>query len=226
MEDLDGIAVVLDEVWGEKLLYAVGQRYIEDARRALWVGVDADGIVGGFVAAFAADMASGCTWVVDMLAVRPSFQRCGFGRALVRAALVAASALDIAQSRALVRVGNIASERCFADAGYDCDLIARHMMLWSPQETAAEGATELHILSVDALVYRGLWIDGLERAEHVEQRRAIASARALAAREGRDSVSALVVADRFDALASDLRASAQVQGDFRWWQCAVGAAAE
>jgi len=220
---LDGIAAVLDEVWGEKLLYSVAQGYIEDMRRALWVGTDVDGVVAGFVAAFAAETVSGCIWTVDILAVRPQLQGCGLGLALVRAALSSAAALGLAQSRALVRVENAASQRCFAAAGYGGDPVVREMLLWPPVEMAGEATAALQLLPVDALTYRGVWVDGLEGVGHAVQRRAIAAALALCARENRDHVSALVAVDRLAVLAPDLRAAAQMHGAYQWWQRSVGA---
>jgi GNAT superfamily N-acetyltransferase len=222
-EHLDGIAAVLDEVWGEKFLYSVAQRYIEDPRRALWVGTDVDGAVGGFVSAFAAETVSGCNWTVDILAVRPSFQGRGFGRALAQAALSSAAELGLVQSRALVRVENAASQRCFAAAGYDGDPVVREMLLWQPGKMAVEGESDLHLLPVDALTYRGLWLDGLEGVGHAVQRRAIAAALALCTRENRDNISALVPVDRLAVLASDLRVAAQMHGAYQWWQRAVSA---
>lgn len=221
-EHLDGIAAVLDQVWGEKLLYSIAQRYIEDPQRALWVATDVDGAVGGFVAAFAAETISGCM-TVDILAVSPQLQGRGLGLALVRAALSSAAELGLVQSRALVRVENAASQRCFAAAGYSGDSIVREMLLWKPGEMAVESAPDLQLLPVDALTYRGLWVDGLEGVGHAVQRRAIAAALARCARENRDNTSALVAVDRLAALAPDLRTAAQMHGAYQWWQRAVSA---
>jgi len=222
--NLDDIATILQEVWGEELIYPIGQHYIEDAQCALWVGTDTQGAVGGFVSAFIAQTASARIWNIDMLAVRPQRRGQGLGRALIQAALSAAFPLGLTQSRALVRVENTASQRCFSAAGFSSEHVSRHMMTWPAQDAApTDYPTEMHLLPVDALAYRGLWIEELENTEHSAQRHALAYARTLCTREERSYASALIPVEHINTLASDLRSTAQMHGIYAWWQRSIDA---
>ena len=91
-----------------------------DPRQSAWVAVDAtSGQVGGFVSAFDTHSTTGARWEVDELAVRPAFQGRGLGTQLVaRAALGASATPGLAEIRAMVATGNVASQRAFGNNGF------------------------------------------------------------------------------------------------------------
>jgi len=81
----------------------------------VWLGFLAGEPVG-YICAFRTEGLEGTRWELDLLAVRPAFRRQGWGKALIRAACDAAP--PGAQVRAWVAVGNAASQRAFAAAGF------------------------------------------------------------------------------------------------------------
>lgn len=81
----------------------------------VWLGFLAGEPVG-YACAFRTEGLEGPRWELDLLAVRPAFRGQGWGQALVRAACQGAP--PGAQARAWVAVGNAASQRAFAAAGF------------------------------------------------------------------------------------------------------------
>jgi GNAT superfamily N-acetyltransferase len=161
----------------------------------------------GFVDCFTTRSASGVfRWETDLLAVSAAVRGRGIGKALVSAAVQAAPALA-ALARGLIRVGNAASERAFAAAGFqtmDEPLVlfgAPPLAGMSPRDDAA-------VVHVETLTYSGLW---LERPVTVS---ALHAGQAMAAQLGAERVGALVPygsEEPFDA------SGFERVGIFRWW---------
>ena len=78
-------------------------------------------------------------------------------------------------------MGRIASQRAFSKAGFTTDAQARSIFLWDPLvcESAADVPEAVHLIPIDTLTYRGLWIDGFVESQLSvkEQRNVIRKAR-------------------------------------------------
>ncbi len=212
-----GVARVVHEVWGQRILPAVYQVQVTGRDSALWVAVER-GQVLGFVSAFpTVDRQGERRWEVDLLAVMPAHQGQGLGRQLVARICQAPQAQTAALARAAIRVENIASQRAFENVGFVTDRREHDLLLWTPQPGPdAESTAPIALLPVDTLTYRGLWIEGLtdEGVSPEQQRRAVRVARARAAREGRLNVGAVLPALPLDA---ELRSQANRHGAYYWY---------
>ncbi len=91
-------------------------RLLADGEQRVWVA-EVDGVVVGFVAAFATRTLPADGWEVDLLAVHPRQQGQGLGAALIRQA-VSGAAVGARRARAVTAVKNRASRRAFEAAGF------------------------------------------------------------------------------------------------------------
>jgi ribosomal protein S18 acetylase RimI-like enzyme len=89
-----------------------------DAGQYAWVAEEGGRILG-YVSAFATHSLAAGRWEIDELAVHPEAQGRGIGTALVARALAAgARQAGLQEARALVAVGNLASQRVFLKNGF------------------------------------------------------------------------------------------------------------
>jgi ribosomal protein S18 acetylase RimI-like enzyme len=226
LEDVEGIATVIQDVWEQPIDVEVCHSQIKNETCAVWVATEGDGTSGevaGFVSAFLTIGQDGARrWEVDLLAVRRASRGQRLGQKLVEATWADARKHQVKMARAAVRVDNLASQRSFERAGYTTDLRVHKLLLWLPQP--AEGQIvyphQVTLLPVNTLTYRGLWIEGLTVAgvSEDEQRRAVTTARTLIAQQGRLNTGALIPAEDEGRLADDVRAMATGQGEYHWWQ--------
>jgi L-amino acid N-acyltransferase YncA len=220
LDDVDGIASVVQDVWEQEILADVCAAQVQDDTCALWVATDA-GDVAGFVSAFLTLGHGGVRrWEVDLLAVRRASQGRGLGRTLVRAAYQEGVRHGVAVARAAIRVDNVASQRAFQHAGFATDRRVHELLLWFPRpDDGADDAGHATLVPVDTLTYRGLWIEGLTARGLTprEQRDVVRTARARVAREGRLNAGAVIPVDEEHLLAADLRDQASVHGEYYWF---------
>lgn len=224
--DVEGVAAVVRDVWAREILPEVCRAQTEDDTSGLWVAVE-EGHVVGFASAFlTVNEAQDRRWELDLVAVTPALQGQGLGERLIRRACQDGAQRDIALVRALVRVGNVASQKAFGRAGFMTDRRVYHLLQWSPRpaRTPAAAVDGVSLLPVDTLVYRGLWIEGLEDVSPIRQSSAVAAARSIIAREGRLTAGALVAADREHLLAAGVRSRAETIGAYYWFVTPISAA--
>lgn len=217
--DVADIGSVIRDVWGQEILPEVCLVQIADAPGALWVAEER-GHVAGFASAFATlSAANQRRWEIDLVAVRPSYEGRGAGHRLIKRASRDGAQRGVAVVRALVRVSNLPSQRAFRKAGFTTDHRRYHLLLWSPKsaQIRTPSLDGVSLVPVDSLTYRGLWIEGLEHAAAREQHAVVAAARATIARDGRLNAGALVEAEREYLLAADLRAQAEMRGEYYWF---------
>jgi ribosomal protein S18 acetylase RimI-like enzyme len=222
LEDVQGIATVIQDVWEQVIDVEVCHSQIKDKTCVIWVAIEEDK-VAGFVSAFlTVGQNEVRRWEVDLLAVRQASRGQRLGQKLVEATWVDARKHQVKMARAAVRVDNIASQRTFERAGYTTDWRVHKLFLWSPQlaEDQIVYPPPVMLLPVNTLTYRGLWIEGLAVAgvSEDEQRQAVTTARALIAQQGRMNTGALILVENEDRLADDVRAMATVPGEYHWWQ--------
>ncbi len=224
--DVNGVAAVVRDVWARDILPEVCRAQTEDETCGLWVAVQ-EGHVVGFASAFlTVNEAQERRWELDLVAVRPPLQGQGLGERLIRRAFQDGAQRHVAVVRALVRVGNLPSQKAFWGAGFRTDRRAYHLLQWSPRPDSIPTAAVdgVSLLPVDTLIYRGLWIEGLEDVSLTRQSSVVAAARSIIAREGRLNAGALVAADEKHLLAADLRSRAETVGAYSWFVKPVSAA--
>ncbi|MBN1218536.1 MAG: GNAT family N-acetyltransferase [Anaerolineae bacterium] len=221
-EDAGGLATVVQEVWGQAIDLRTCHSQIKSDTGAIWVAVEGKEIAG-FVSAFLTVSRDGVRrWEVDLLAVRPVYRGQQLGQKLVKATWIDVCHHYVDFARAAVRVDNIASQRSFERAGYTTDGRVYNLLVWLPEpaETPVVYPQRVTFLPVNTLTYRGLWLEGLTSNGLVEDelRQAVAAARTLIARQGRDNTGALIPVTDETRLADDLRATANSLGEYHWWR--------
>jgi hypothetical protein len=144
------------------------------------------------------------------LAVHSHAQGKGIGQSLVFRSAQAGRQRGAGVQRALVAIGNVASERCFEVNGFrpaaKCDL-------WvgppASQATAVPIPPGAHLLPVETLTYRGIWV------EHRFDAPAFAAAQQIARADDRNTVGAVIPAGiQHDAEALDF---AHIN-TYQWWE--------
>ena len=172
------------------------------------------GAVVGYAASFLTRSAMGeARYELDLLAVDSAARGRGVGCALLARCIQAASASGVDSLRALVRVDNCAMSRLCAGAGLlpSASPVALMIAAPKPAYTPARATHAAHLLSVNTLTYRGIWLEGaLSQA-------AIAQAHQRARAENRSRIGALLAVDALRAAAL-LRENGFVSvGEFTWW---------
>lgn len=102
-------------------------------------------------------------WEVDWLAVDPAQQRRGIGAALITAARDAGKAAGAALARALVRVGNTASETAFERCGFKAqpDILALYTSDHPLDDLrSVSDHRQSYLIPVSRLNDQALWIEG------------------------------------------------------------------
>lgn len=210
--DLAAIAQITARAFDERI--SPQARHLQ---RNLVLVAELHGAVVGYAATFMTRSAAGWSrFELDLLAVDTAARGRGVGQALVARCIQAASESGADVIRTLVRADNLAMSRICARA----DLLrsARPYALYiayaprSPRRVMArQSACAAHLVSVDTLTYRGIWLEGelcQAAINHAYQR---------AQAENRSRVGALIpVAD--EGLAALLTANSfAAVGEFFWW---------
>ncbi len=206
-EDAAAIASVAQEVWPEEPLDTDAiRRLISESERATAVA-ELDGRIVGFVDGFMTGTAEGdARWEVDLLAVGPSAQGHGIGRALVRASVAAGAAAGAVTVRALIRIGNVASERVFAACGFAPDDGASRLWIAGNLIPPA-GDAGMHVVRVRTFRYEGVWLEALTCA-------AIAG---LLLDDSAGMAGAVISIDDRELSAAAMSRGLRPDGEFRFW---------
>ena len=186
------------------------QRVLTDPAHAVFVA-EVDGILAGFVDGFSTVSADGeLRWEVDLLAVDPDWRGRQLGQKLVLASLNTGREREAQFARALIQVENTASqisfERCgFCPLGDPLCLLVAHKAACDKLADAGSG----HMLTVNTINYRGLWLE--EDASPAS----LAAARAACFQAGLDLVGVLV--HRRDLQDNHINLGFSLAGVYQWW---------
>ena len=86
---------------------------------------------------------------------------------MIKEALTYGSNFGVRWAKASIRIDNYASQRAFFKAGFTTDAQVRNLFIWDP--LACQSTTNVpetvHLIPVDTLMYRGLWIEGFVESE-------------------------------------------------------------
>ena len=219
-DDAEAIHRILQETWGESLLFDVFADHISSPEHQVFVAVE-DGEVVGFLSAF---LVSSPTprWEIDLIIVRSTIQGRGIGTSLIEEALTYGSNLGVRWAKASIRIDNYASQRAFFKAGFTTDAQVRSLFIWDP--LACKSTTNVpetvHLIPVDTLMYRGLWIEGFVESQlpRKEQHNVIREARNSIFHEDRLNTGIFMPDSFKHTLAPDLLTSATDFGQYHRWE--------
>lgn len=210
----DGIASLIRTTWDMPADAAWIRDIIAKPEHIIWVAVDVQPDTServiGFCAGFWTTAHDGATrWEMDLLAVHPDERGKGIGRALVAQCSLAGERRATAFQRALIAVGNTTSERSFASNGF-APITTCELWVGSPATSAADAPTPVgtHLIPVDTLTYRGVWV------EQATDAAALRAAQQIALADGRDTVGAVIpVGTPHDAEALGF----SLIDTYQWW---------
>ena len=221
-DDAQAIHRILQETWGESLLFNVFTDHISSPEHQVFVAVEA-GEVSGFLSAFLVSSATP-RWEIDLIIVRSASQGKGIGTSLIEKALAYGSNLGVYWAKASIRIDNYASQRAFSKVGFTTDAQVRSLLLWDPlvYKSTTNVRETVHLIPVDTLMYRGLWIEGFVESQLPlkEQSDVIRAARNCIFHEDRLNTGMFVPDSFKHALAPDLLTSATDFGQYHRWEYA------
>lgn len=219
-DDAEAIHRILQETWEESLLFDVFADHISSPEHQVFVAVAADEVVG-FLSAFLVS-STVPRWEIDLIIVRSTTQGRGIGTSLIKKALTYGSNLGAYCAAASIRVDNYASQRAFVKAGFTTDAQARSLFLWGPLtcEFATDVPDTVHLIPVDTLTYRGLWIDGFVESQlsSKEQHNVIRKARSYLFHENRSNTGISIPDNLKHTIVPDILTTATNHGQYHRWQ--------
>ena len=221
-DDAQAIQRILQETWGESLLFDVFSDHISSPAHQIFVAVEA-GEVAGFLSAFLVSSPVP-RWEIDLIIVRSASQGKGIGTSLIEEALTYGSRLGVRSAKASIRIDNFASQRAFAKVGFTTDAQVRSLFLWRrlAWKFAMDMPKTVCLIPVDTLTYRGLWIDGFVESQLSQQtqRDVIRTAQSRIFDEDRLNTGMFIPYDLKGVIAPDLLTGAINHGRYHRWQYA------
>lgn len=217
VDDVAGIAAVIQDVWDDDIDQTNCQNLIDRKIQSVHVVMD-QAEVAGFVSGFLTTSHEGIRrWEVDLIAIRKQNQRQGLAPQLLAAAWQDALAHDVQFARGLIHIDNIPSQRSFARDGYQVDETVLGMYLWDGAEQVAAYPEEAiaHLIPVETLTYRGLWLENLAHSKFNDATRQqiVAAARHQVATENRSNTGGLIPANQ----TLPITETATLFGQYQWW---------
>jgi len=218
-DDAEAIHLILQETWGESLLFDVFTDHILSPEHQIFVAVEA-GEVAGFVSAFLIPEPLP-RWEIDTIIVRATSRGKGIGTSLIEEALIYGSHLGAHWAKASIRVNNDPSQRAFCKVGFTTNTQVLSLLLWDPLacESATNVVKDVRFIPVNALTYRGLWIEGFAES-HLsvkEQHDVIHAAQSRIFHENRKNTSMFIPDSFKQVIAPDLLDTATDYGQFHHW---------
>ena len=221
-DDAEAIHLILQETWGESLLFDVFMDHISSPEHQVFVAVDG-GEVTGFLSAFLVPRPVP-RWEIDLIIVRSASQGKGIGTSLIEKALTHGSNLGAPWAKASIRIDNYASQRAFSKVGFTTDAQVRSLFIWDPLvcDPATDVPETVRFIPVNTLLYRGLWIEGFIESQLSlnEQHSVIRAARNRIFHENRLNTG-LFIPDSFKhTLSPDFLSDATGFGQYHRWEYA------
>jgi RimJ/RimL family protein N-acetyltransferase len=219
-DDAEAIHLILQETWGESLLFDVFTDHISSPEHQVFVAVNG-GEIAGFLSAFLVSPPTP-RWEIDLIIVRSTSQGKGIGTSLIEEALTYGSHLGVHCAAASIRIDNYPSQRAFSKAGFETNTQVRSLFLWDPLvcESTPDVPETVHLIPVNTLTYCGLWIDGFIESQLPvkEQHDVVRAAQNRAFHENRLNIGLFIPESFKQNIAPDLLTSATNHGQYHRWQ--------
>ena len=160
--DAGPIATIQQQVWpAERIDIVQIVEGLADSGHMTFVSIDSDESILGFADAFRTQSKAGVgRWEIDLVAVSPEAQCQGVGSQLVEALTQAGQTQTVQLARALVQAENHAMHHTLTKVGFTCEAV--RYQLFVGEATKGEAAVKpvnLHIVPVNTLSYKGVWIE-------------------------------------------------------------------
>lgn len=219
-DDAQAVHLILQQTWGESLLFDVFNDHISSPEHQVFVAVDG-GEIAGFLSAFLVPSPMP-RWEIDLIIVRSASQGKGIGTSLIEKALTYGSNLGARWAKASIRIDNYASQCAFSKVDFTTDAQVRTLFLWDPLvcESVTDVPKSVHFIPANTLLYRGLWIEGFIESQLSlnEQHNVMRAARNRIFHENRLNTG-LFIPDSFKhTLAPDLLTAATDFGQYHRWE--------
>ena len=219
-DDAQAIHLILQETWGDSLLFDVFTDHISSPEHQVFVAVEA-GKVAGFLSAFLVSNPVP-RWEIDLVVVYSTSRGKGIGTSLIQEALTYGSHLGARWTKASIRIDNYASQHAFSKVGFTTDAQVGSVFVWEPlaYESATNVPETVHFIPVDTLTYRGLWIEGFSESQLSEkkQHNVIRTARNSIFYEDRISTGVFIPDSLKQTIAPDLLTDATDYGQYHRWK--------
>ena len=219
-DDAQAIHLILQETWAESLLFDVFTDHISLPEHQAFVAVEAGKVVG-FLSAFLVSSATP-RWEIDLVVVCSTSQGKGIGTSLIESALAYGSDLGVHWAKASIRIDNYASQRAFSKAGFTTDAQVGNVFVWDPLACKSDTNVPktVHLIPVNTLTYRGLWIEGFSKSQlsEKEQHSVIRTARNSIFHEDRISTGVFIPGSLKQTIAPDLLTAATDFGQYHRWE--------
>lgn len=207
--DLAAIAQIIADTFDERI-----EPQASHLHNNLVLVAELDGAVVGFAANFLTRSAVGeSRFELDLLAVDPAARGRGVGFALVARCIQAASECGADSLRALVRTDNLAMSRICARGELLRSACPYELYIADakPVNAPATAAHAAHLVPVDTLTYRGIWLEGdlIQSAVNLAHHRAQG--------EQRSRIGALISAADEHVAALLTKNGFVSVGQFFWW---------
>ena len=220
--DAEAIHLILQETWGESLLFDVFTDHISSPEHQVFVAVDG-GKIAGFLSAFLVPSTTP-RWEIDLIIVRSTSRGKGIGTSLIEEALTYGSHPGVQWAKASIRIDNYASQRAFSKMCFTRNAQVSNLFVWGPlaSESAIHVPETVHFIPVDTLTYRGLWIEGFSESQlsAKEQHNVIRAARNSIFYENRISTGVFISDSLKQVIAPDLLTAVIDLGQYHRWQYA------
>ena len=221
-DDAEAIHLILQETWGESLLFDVFMDHISSPEYQVFIATD-DGEVAGFLSAFLVPSPVP-RWEIDLIIVRSTSQGKGIGTSLIEEALTYGSHLEVHCAAASIRIDNYPSQRAFSKTGFETNAQVRSLFLWDPLvcESTPDVPETVHLIPVNTLLYRGLWIEGFIASQLPlkKQYNVIRAAQSRTYHEDRMNTGMFISDSLKETITQDLLTSATNHGQYHRWQYA------
>ncbi|MCO5206354.1 MAG: GNAT family N-acetyltransferase [Anaerolineae bacterium] len=205
--DTFAIARIMRTIWAEEsVVTETVQQAIEAADHVTHIATENDRVVGfvdGFLTYSAENM---MRWEIDLVAVLPDQRGQQIGRQLIAASMAAGKQKGADQIRALIHIGNEASQHAFANTGFHT-LTEPHLLVVAGEtaQPTTVAVADLYCVPVTTCRYRGIW---LERPFNADGYR---GARALQLRNRYDVAGAVIPQH------AGVGAGWVIIGRYEWW---------
>ena len=179
------------------------------------------GEIAGFLSAFLMSNPAP-RWEIDLIVVRPTSRGKGIGTSLIEEALTYGSHLKARWAKASICIDNFPSQSAFSKAGFTTNAQGRSLFLWDPLvcKSTPDVPKPVHLIPVDTLTYRGLWIEGFiePHLSLKEQHDVIRVARNCVFHENRLNTGLFIPDSLKQTIAPDLLSEATDFGQYHRWE--------